>query len=673
MSTASFAGAGRAQTARRWREWLACAGALACLAGLFVHGLWQDWPGGRFAESLLIAAATAALAWPLRRWLGWTWASAIAAVGLLPLLLFAGPLTVLAALALVVAAFALGGVVADARFALPVGLALIAGVLGWLLPLPVHYRSAYVLAIAGLILWRRHALAGALGVLRGHWAAAAAAAPRASMWAMLVLVVASTGCWLPTMQYDDLAYHLGLPWQLQQDAEYALDPTHQVWALAPWAGDVLHAVVQVLAGAEARGAWNAVWLLMGAAGAHRFARALGATPWACWGAVALYASLPLTAALAGGMQTELPAAAITLALACLVVEGGDDARRSLLLGAILVGLLCALKSIHAATALPLLAWAAWRHRHALPWRLLPLGAVVVLAVGGSSYAYAWSVAGNPFLPLLNATFASPFFPVEDFTDQRWQAGLDGAIVWSLTFQTDRYLEGWSGAFGFVLVALSGVWLLALSHARTRAPALVATAGLFIALLPLQYARYLYPPLALLVPVLATTMGDVLGKRAAVALLAAVCALDVAFLVNANWTLRGGAVKETILAAGEDAPLLDHYVPERSLVAAMRARGAGTGQVLVLGANPPVLAELGARGRNVSWYAPRMQAAAMRADDDAQGTAWGRLLHDEGVSHVLLRPQTLNDARRAALGRVGAQRRMAVGDAEWWEIPREAAP
>ena len=66
------------------------------------------------------------------------------------------------------------------------------------------------------------------------------------------------------MQYDDVVYHLGLPWQLQQTARYALDPTLQVWALAPWAGDVLHGVVQVLAGVEARGALNGLWLAMAA-------------------------------------------------------------------------------------------------------------------------------------------------------------------------------------------------------------------------------------------------------------------------------------------------------------------------------------------------------------------------------------------------------------------------
>lgn len=675
MSTAQIADANPALASSRWSEWLAYAGAMACVAGIVAQGTWQVLPAGRFAESLLIAAITAALAWPLKSWRGWSWASAISAVGLAALALFAGPVPMVAAIVFGMAAFALGSVFADAGDALPVGLAICAGALGWLLPLPVHHQATYLVACAGLILWRRRALVDACGVLRARWSAATADAPVAARWGMLALVVASTGCWLPTLQFDDLAYHLGLPWQLQLHGEYALDPEHQAWALAPWAGDVLHGVVQVLAGTEARGAWNLVWLLLGAAGAHRLAGALGAGVPARWSAVALHASLPLSAALAGGMQTELAAAAVMLALACLVQEGTDQWRRSLLLGALLFGLLCALKPMHALTALPLVAWAAWRHRQTWTWRWLPLAATALLAVGASSYAYAWVVSGNPFLPLFNATFASPYFPLEDFNDSRWQAGLDGGVFWTLTFDTARYFEGWSGAFGFVLVALSGAWCLALLHVRTRALAIAASAGLLLTLVPLQYARYLYPALVLLVPVLVAAMDVTLPKRAVVFLLAAVCVLNFAFQANANWMQRTGAVKDVVLALGDDAPLLAQYAPERVLIATMRDVGEGAvgrdgGRVLALGTHPGAWAELGPRGRNVTAHAPRMQARALHAERQADGSGWATLIREERATALLLRPEALSAPQRAALVLVGATRMRTVGDAELWHVPGE---
>ena len=71
--------------------------------------------------------------------------------------------------------------------------------------------------------------------------------------ALLLLGLASTAAWLPTMQSDDVAYHLGLPAQLQATARYAMDARLQVWALAPWNGDVLQGVAQMLASRESRG------------------------------------------------------------------------------------------------------------------------------------------------------------------------------------------------------------------------------------------------------------------------------------------------------------------------------------------------------------------------------------------------------------------------------------
>ena len=118
--------------------------------------------------------------------------------------------------------------------------------------------------------------------------------------------------------------------------------------------------------------------------------------------------------------------------------------RGLFAGAVLFGALCGLKTMHAAVALPVLAWAAWCYRAQLPWRWLPLAALVALLIGGSSYFYAWSIASNPFLPLLNATFRSPYFATTDFNDGRWQGGLDADVLWDISFDTEHYFESFDG-------------------------------------------------------------------------------------------------------------------------------------------------------------------------------------------------------------------------------------
>jgi hypothetical protein len=235
-----------------------------------------------------------------------------------------------------------------------VGLAIVAGTLGWLLPWPIHHRAVYALACIGVIAWRRSAIADACRSAWRQFDAAARAAPSASAAAILLLGLASTGAWLPTLQYDDAVYHLGLPWQLQETARYAMDPVLQVWALAPWAGDVLQGVVQVLADGEARGALDALWLAMAAGAVFALVATLGGDATRRWWAVALLGSLPMSMTLVGGMQTELPAMALLPALAWLVLRDGSGGwPRGLFAGAILFGALCGLKTMHAAVAMPL--------------------------------------------------------------------------------------------------------------------------------------------------------------------------------------------------------------------------------------------------------------------------------------------------------------------------------
>ena len=85
--------------------------------------------------------------------------------------------------------------------------------------------------------------------------------------------------------------------------------------------------------------------------------------------------------------------------------------RDLALGPETLGLasaaLFALKPAHGLAALPLLLYAGWRHRDALPWARLPAAIVLFAVVALSSHVQAWSATGNPVFPLFNDVFASP--------------------------------------------------------------------------------------------------------------------------------------------------------------------------------------------------------------------------------------------------------------------------
>ncbi|MGV8941018.1 MAG: hypothetical protein ACOH1P_05670 [Lysobacter sp.] len=637
------------------------------------HHMWQLVPAGRFAENLLIAGVVGLLAWPLCRWRSWAWANALALVWLLALVALTGILPALAVAAMVAAAIALGSpLTGPARplLACMVGLAMIAALVSWTLPLPVHRWWVY-LPLLLLAIGRRHrALRGQLQCGMETWRDAIHSTPRAAAWSVLLLGLASTAAWLPTMQHDDLAYHAGLPWQLMLHGRYALDPSHQVWALAPWAGDVLQAVPQLLARSEARSALNVVWLVAGAAGLWRIGEHLGLRPALRWAAVALFASLPLTAGLLSGMQTETPATAVIVALALVILDDGE-VRRRLLVGALLFALLCSLKLMHGLAALPLLVWAGWRHRRRL--KVGPLGGATLVALfaAGSSFTYAWLIAGNPVLPLFNGVFHSPYFGPENFDDGRWHAGFGPDLPWNLTFNTSRYLEGWDGGMGFGLVALAGAWLLAIFDKRVRGLTVCATLAMVLPLATLQYARYLHPAMVLLLPALLLPIQRWLPARHAMWLVVATCLLNLAFQANAHWLLHVGGPKRALATLGNDESLFTRYAPERVIAAAIRARTApNSGAVLLL--SNPYYAEFAGRGRTITWYAPEMQAASAAADADVSGTAWAHLLRNAQIGEVIVSTDTLTAARRAGLERIGAQPELTVGDAQWWRIPAETA-
>lgn len=644
----------------------------ACVFGLIQQRLWEALPTGRFVENLLIAGLVALLAWPLRRWRHWRWANALALVWLLALFWLGGVLPALAVALMLVASIALGGLVtASGRplLACLVGLAMMAAAVSWTLPLPLHRFWVYLPLLVLITALRHRAVRENLEAAVAGWQAAVQLAPRAAAMTVLLLGMASSAAWMPTMQHDDLAYHAGLPWQLMLHGRYALDPTHQVWALAPWASDVLHAVAQVLARVEARGALNAFWLLASATGLWQIGGHIGLQPALRWASVALFASLPLTTGLIGGMQTETAATAFTLALTAVILDPGEVRRRVWVIAA-LFAVLCALKLMHGVAALPLIAWAGWRYRQRLAIGPLVGATLLGLAGAASSYIYAWRIAGNPVLPLFNHVFQSPYFAPDSFTDDRWQAGFGADLPWNLTFNTARYLEGWDGGLGFVLIALAGAWLLALVDRRSRALAICAILGMALPLTALQYGRYLHPAMVLLLPALMLALQRWVPTRSALTLIVALGLLNLAFQANSHWLLHVGGPKRALASLGNDDALFRRYAPERLIIAAIRERAPASGAVLVL--SNPYHAELADRGRTVTWYAPEIKAASAMADADTTGASWVRLFDDAGIGEVIVSPGTLSAARRAGLERSGAHLELTVNELQWWRIPRKAA-
>ena len=230
------------------------------------------------ASFAIVQCVLAALAWPAaRRGSRWTWVLPLLAAmpAIVGVLVFAGPLASLAGVLLALAALGIGSRIADGDSPLAVmllvGLAVIAALVGWLLPFPIHARWTYLLLAMLVIAWRARALGALLGDAVASLRDGASRHPGWMILAIAASTVASLGLWLPSLNYDDNAVHLILQSQMLADGYYRLDVQSQSWAVAPWANNVLHAVAAMFAGHDARAAMGALWLLVGIDGA-RFRR-----------------------------------------------------------------------------------------------------------------------------------------------------------------------------------------------------------------------------------------------------------------------------------------------------------------------------------------------------------------------------------------------------------------
>jgi hypothetical protein len=653
------------------------AGVALAVAGLVLEKMGTHWLAVRSEEHLKFSALVLVLAWPFAYWRRVPFAWVLAAVFVVLAGAYIGVLPLLACTLMVAAAFALGDALlpvslpARGAIAIVAGFAVFAATVGWTLPWPVHRRMVYAVVLLALCAWRRRALHDAVRTLFAGPHATPEAGSWAAGFAVLVAGLASTAAWVPSVQFDDLAFHLGLPFQLQLHGAYRLDPQTNVWALAPWAGDALQGIAQVLAGGEARGAVNLAWLVVSLRLLWSLAEGLGLEARLRWLCLAVFASQPLVACLLGGAQAETATTAVLFAMALVVQRApADPEAATLRVFALLCGAAIALKMSNVLLAGPCALWLLARWRGRLPWRALPWAFALGVAVGGSSYFYSTWLTGNPVLPLFNGVFHSPFFAPVDFDDARWHAGFDWRLPWRIAFHTDQVFEAWPGGAGFALVALGGATAWALCDRALRPLALVALACLLLPLSQLQYVRYAHPAASLLVPVAIAAARRGAGVRVLAGLLAALAVLNLAFQANSSWILREGALK--VLVGHGRAAVLAGFAPERVFAETQR-NAADADRRVTFFADPgrPLGSELAGHYLTVSWYDPGLSAAYADAEGDASGRRWRALLARAGATHVVIVPATTSAALRAALA--DATREQAVRDVELWRLPPQPSP
>ncbi len=428
---------------------------------------------------------------------------------------------------------------------------------------------------------------------------------------------------LPERFWDALVMHMMIPSQVLLEGHWIYEPGRFAWALFPLAADYTFAFAMALGGEDAVKLVNMLALGGILLTLFDIVRSLAGTRQAEM-AMLLLLSLPiaLLSSTAAMVENLLCLQILAATRALLLLRAGPGVLPLLGLTVILPSIL-ALKLHGAAAAAPIAAVALARVRfRALrrrDWQVL-VGAVLVAgALGLSQYAYAFYRTGSPVFPVMNDIFKSPLWPPTAFEDLRWQGHLTWDLLYRMTFDSGAYVEGYKGAMGFALLALLLPGIVATALVPRQAPVVcLIVAGVYCAVVlrQIQYIRYLYPVMPLLLVVGAHGLGVLYATRwgrpfaATAGTVAAVLGLLV--LPAGAWTLRAANLR-----AGFDPTerhtMLANQVSTRLAVDAINASGEVRPRVLFGG--EPYGAFLRGAWIYTAWYNRELNAALIASPDD----------------------------------------------------------
>ena len=306
---------------------------------------------------------------------------------------------------------------------------------------------------------------------------------------------------MPEIGYDALVSHLFIPAQLLLRHQWGFAADTYVWATMPMLGDWVYSIGYMLGGESSARLINvgfvfAVgWLIR-----DLVLWAGGDSVGSRW-AVLLFLSTPLTFVEGGSLYVESVLAlfvgmgAFALLRTC---SATGNPNHELPIAGFMLG--CAL-SAKALTlfVLPILLlilafrYKMWMKKEYVNAILIGLGLFFVLGI--IPYITSFILTGNPVFPFYNGIFKSPLFGAYNFVDARWHMGVSWETIYSINFESTKYLESAPGVAGFqwlLLLPTAVLMMLMKWNKNGIALLLVGLSGFLLIFNSTSYLRYVFP-------------------------------------------------------------------------------------------------------------------------------------------------------------------------------------
>ncbi len=656
-----------------------CIGPLLVLLGLATTSIWAQVVPARAVELCVIAAITGIVALLVSKFTKQSASSALLFIATILLLCHIGLEAFVAAVAFAGAAVGLGSIFTSdlgsrrPAVALLVGTMLISGVVSWLLPFPVHTPIIYAIALGAIWVFRfRHIYESAARSMVA-WKCAVRRTPLASFCFVLVLLLASSSLWIPTIQYDDMAHHIGLLYQLQEHSYNRMDVASHAWELTPWSSDVIQAIVGLLGGGEARGAVNAIWLLLTLYFLSDIGRTLGLPAQLRWLVMVAFLSQPLILPILGSMQTESAITAVTAGLisTLLHIKRQHNYHHALTPVILLCAALLALKATQILLVGPIVIWALWGRNLNIEAKNLVKALPFVALIMGSSYFYATLITRNPILPVFNNIFHSPYFPFARFDDPRWHDGVNFWSIWRITFHSSRFMEVTDGAAGFLPLGLIGGIALGFFDRKARAPLLCLGFAMLGTFASIQYLRYVFPFFSVCIPLAVVGYFNLFkDRRSIIIAISPLILINFIFYPASLYIYKEPVIWDTFRLKRSVSSIQEEFAPESVVASYFRIQNNPERSIILAGGEP-YNAPFAGKAISPSPYDPTFSRTAADANQDSSGDLWRRVFDVTGVSYVLTSPDSTS-AIKQALESMHAYPVFQVGRTITWKLPYDGS-
>lgn len=513
------------------------------------------------------------------------------------------------------------------------GLALWIAISGVMIHFPVNVRWLYLSLSVAPILLLLLAKSDAKTILYELGSGALDAHARISsipfwLWSVGLAIIGWVLRWasFPSVAYDDNAGRFRIFAELQHFQQAQFDVVNQIWSVAPFASDLLHATISNMVGSESRGAVNLALTIILLVILARLLRMVNISVSAKWVLVVLMASTPMLGNLLLSTQSELLLAVIVLLGLRLALDAREGIFGRHVLGVIACAAICAAIKLPGAvlgvTLLLCLALRLWDARAESPLMSVKMRwpAFIVLLllafVAFHSYVLAYVITGNPVFPLYNGIFKSPYFPPENFSDSTW---IHGFTLWnyvrvffetSAFFESGNYVAGWQYLF-LLPVGLITFWKTddAKLMKITLIPLLVFGLIMFAAT---QYWRYLFPimPIAIFLMTPLFAFSNRYLQVAAFSAATLCILLNLLFYKNVSWMMASPA-GVAYTQSGKDR-YIELYAPVAGLTEVVNQIATGTR--VLYPREAPYGAKLLGIPLYVNWYSPVRQSQFQMLSD-----------------------------------------------------------